>query len=399
VNGRQRLRGDRLRRLGRARAARAAPQVSSHAVGRESLKRTPQPDVTVVVPTRNRPAFLAEAIESIRAQKFAGWEVVVVDDASDESSVSAARRVLSADPRLHLIELQEHSERSAARNIGLAHATGRYILFLDDDDRLLPTALPTLVAALNANADAAVAIGARRAFDTRGHTRRAPHPRFRVRKGLSSELLLGWLSAWVAVPGQCLLRTDRLRASGGWNETLVGPEDQELLLRLATDRPAILVPPVVLEYRLHGNQWRPPDVSEQENAFRNDIAQRLADAGHANARSLLRAGAILREAGASYDRTEYRSAFKLLGSAAFVAPSILTSPVIAPPFFQLWGKSTVGVIVGSTGARFARNGRGWCRRLLRRSPEAHVTVVYGAPEPPGRAGGYRAPDRRGSTDQ
>src|SRR5579875_1098404 len=215
--------------------------------------------VTVVIPTRNRQRLLLEAVESVRAQTLTQWEVLIVDDASTDGSAQEVERLLRDDPRTRLIALSEHSERSTARNIGLADARGTYVLFLDDDDRLLPTALATLAATLDSDPRASVAIGARRAFDTKGHARRAPHPRFRIRRRLAQELLAGWLSAWLAVPGQCLIRTEALRAAGGWNETLVGPEDQELLLRLTAEAHAVLVPPAVLEYRLHGTQWRPPD--------------------------------------------------------------------------------------------------------------------------------------------
>jgi glycosyltransferase involved in cell wall biosynthesis len=348
-----------------------------------------QPAVAVVIPTRNRFTFLAEAIESVRRQTSGDWEVVIVDDASDDGSVAKTQRLVAEDGRMRLVALEQHAERSRARNTGLAAASARYVLFLDDDDRLLPNALETLVAALDADPEASVAIGARRAFDTGGQARRAPHPRFRVRRTLVEELLLGWLSAWVAVPGQCLLRTDQLRAVGGWNETLVGPEDQELLLRLTSAAPAILVPGAVLEYRLHANQWRPPDVREQEDAFRRELALGLGDVGF-DSSALLRAGELLRAGDEAYDRADYRAAVRLLGAAVRVSPRLLRSPVVAPTFLHLYAKATAGAILGSTGAGLVRDARGRCRRLLRRAPEAHVVVLNEMPQLPGRTGGYRA---------
>ena len=189
---------------------------SRHSRGTNLRARLVQPAVTVVIPTRNRFLFLAEAIESVRQQTSGDWEIVVVDDASDDGSAAEARNLLAEDGRMRLVALEEHAERSRARNTGLAGASARYVLFLDDDDRLLPTALETLASALDADPQASVAIGARRAFDTDGQTHRAPHPRFRVRKKLVEELLLGWLSAWVAVPGQCLCGRNScaLRAAG-----------------------------------------------------------------------------------------------------------------------------------------------------------------------------------------
>jgi glycosyltransferase involved in cell wall biosynthesis len=342
------------------------------------VKRSRATDVTIVIPTRNRLGYLTEAIESIRSQTLTGWEVVVVDDASDDGSTENLEELLADDPRLHLIALPERSERSTARNTGLGRAAGRYILFLDDDDRLVPKALERLVAALERNTDAVVAIGARRFFDPQGQTRRAPHPRFHIKRRLTTELLLGWVTAWVAVPGQCLMRTQGLREAGGWNKSLVGPEDQELLLRLTEKSPAVLIPPVVLEYRLHPNQWRPPDVRNQEDAFRFETASRLADAGDRQAMGLLQAGNLLRDAGREYDRWEYRRALNTLRSALAVAPVILASPIVGPAYGHLFFKSSVGAVSGRVGSKAIRSTRERVRQLLSRSPNAQVRVLEDA---------------------
>jgi glycosyltransferase involved in cell wall biosynthesis len=327
-----------------------------------------------------------EAIDSVRAQTLTTWELIIVDDASDDGSTEELKKVVSdGDSRLQLVTLQERSERSFARNVGLSKATGRYVLFLDDDDRLVANALQRLVTMLNRHSDAIVAIGARRFFDPQGHKRRAPHPRFRIKRRLTTELLLGWVTAWVAVPGQCLIRTRALREAGGWNTTLVGPEDQELLLRLTEQSPAAVIPSVVLEYRLHPSQWRPPDVSDQEDAFRLEAASRLARNGDRQAMDLLQAGKLLREAGRDYDGWEYRRTLRRLRSAASAAPVILTSPIVGPAYAHLFFKSSVGAVSGALGARAIRTVRERVRQLLRRSPGAEVTVLEAARVLPGRA--------------
>ena len=362
-------------------------------LGSAEDKATAAPaDVTVVIPTRNRIGFLSEAVESIRRQSLTTWQVIVVDDASDDGSAAEAHRLIGDDPRMRLVALEQHAERSKARNHGLAAASGRFVLFLDDDDRLLPRALEQLVAALDRQPDATVAIGARRAFTGRGQVRWAPHPRFQVRTSLVSELVLGWFTAWVAVPGQCLVRTQFLRSVGGWNERLVVADDQELLFRLTLSRPAVLVPQAVLEYRLHDTQWRPPDVREQEEELRRKLARAVQDRG-IDGPSLLRAGELLRQADERYDRFEYRAALRLLFSSAVVSRRVITSPAIAPPFLHLCAKSAVGALLGSTGAGVVRTGRGRIRRRLSRAPVAQVVVLSQTPTLPGRAGGYRAVGR------
>ena len=344
--------------------------------------------VTIVVPTRNRLAFLGEAIESIQRQTYQDWDLVIVDDASDDGSADDLGRAVVDDDRIRLIRLRKRSERSAARNMGLAHARGRYVMFLDDDDRLTPSALARLISALERQREASVAIGARVVFDPRGHTRRAPHPRIRIKRRLTRELLLGWVTEWVAVPGQCLMRTDVVRMVGGWNGTLVGPEDQELLLRLTARHPAVLLGQPVLEYRLHDLQWRPPDVREQEDAFRHEFAQRESSEGVEDALAVLRAGQLLREADKYYDQHEYRETLPLLIRAAREAPSILRSPIILPPFAHLCAKSLVGALLGERGSSGVAAARDSIRQRMHRAPEARITVLDRPDDVPGRGGGY-----------
>lgn len=88
--------------------------------------------LSIIIPTYNRPQLLPRAVKSALAQTIADFEVLVVDDCSREP-VS-----LPQDPRLRIIRLPENKGGSAARNIGLREARGRWINFLDDDDELLP---------------------------------------------------------------------------------------------------------------------------------------------------------------------------------------------------------------------------------------------------------------------
>ncbi|MBO4602727.1 MAG: glycosyltransferase [Salinivirgaceae bacterium] len=98
--------------------------------------------ISVIIPTYNRAAFLPKAIESVLAQTYTDWELIVVDDGSTDNT----REVVSkySDKRITYI-YQENSERSAARNNGIAHAKGNYICFLDSDNYMLPNRLEKIV--------------------------------------------------------------------------------------------------------------------------------------------------------------------------------------------------------------------------------------------------------------
>jgi glycosyltransferase involved in cell wall biosynthesis len=101
-------------------------------------------DVTVVIPTRNRPQFVVRAVASALSQTYKVKEVIVVVDGQDEVTVSA----LAAfdEPRLRTIVLPTSSGSNNARNHGAACALSEWIAFLDDDDEWLPRKLETQLA-------------------------------------------------------------------------------------------------------------------------------------------------------------------------------------------------------------------------------------------------------------
>jgi hypothetical protein len=246
-----------------------------------------RPQVSIVIPTRNRLPLLREAIDSVEGQSFPAWEVVVVDDASEDETWSWL--VGLSNPRIRPIRLDRHSERSVARNRGLREARGESVLFLDDDDRLLPAALAGLRRGLGRRPDAVAAVGANVRFDPTGRRERAPHPRFGFTRTIWADVLLGWDSG----SGQALFRADRVRRAGGWNEELSYWELGDLWFRVARLGPVVFVPATVLELRLHPGQTPPnpptrdprPDLvglvpaTERERATRLVAAHRLVNEG------------------------------------------------------------------------------------------------------------------------
>src|SRR5438876_989903 len=185
-----------------------------------------EPLLSVVIPTRNRLGFLREAVESVRRQTYANWELIVVDDASEDKTWDWLCSL--EDSRIRTLRVKRRSERTSARNRGLAEARGDFVLFLDDDDRLLPRALKHLAAALEEHPSAVAAIGARVCFDPGGHRRRVAHPRLQRVRDIWPDVVAGWGGC----PGQCLIRRHSLLAAGSWCETLFVAEDHELWLRL-----------------------------------------------------------------------------------------------------------------------------------------------------------------------
>ncbi|NVO32120.1 glycosyltransferase family 2 protein [Hymenobacter lapidiphilus] len=127
------------------------------------------PFFSIVIPTYNRAGFIARTLDTVQAQTFEAWEVLVVDDGSKDDTTEVVRPFL-ADARFHYLP-KENAERGAARNYGLARARGEYVIFLDSDDLFHPNHLATLHAAITAAATQPDFIATKYDFDRDGQRR------------------------------------------------------------------------------------------------------------------------------------------------------------------------------------------------------------------------------------
>src|SRR2546428_4652348 len=116
--------------------------------GAEKLR---MPAVRVVIPIYNGERYLREALESVFAQTYRDYEVICVNDGSTDGSPAVLREY---GTRVTVVQ-QANAGQGAARNTGARHAAGRYIAFLDQDDRWYPHKLEHQVAVLEAGPDAA----------------------------------------------------------------------------------------------------------------------------------------------------------------------------------------------------------------------------------------------------
>ena len=95
------------------------------------------PHVSIITPAWNAAEFLAETIDSVRAQTFTDWELLVIDDGSTDETAALVQRYATMDSRVRLLQ-QRNSGPSAARNRGMRSASGQFFAFLDSDDRWHP---------------------------------------------------------------------------------------------------------------------------------------------------------------------------------------------------------------------------------------------------------------------
>ncbi len=105
-----------------------------------------QPLVSVITPTYNAELFISATIESVCAQTYTNWELVIVDDASSDTTVDILKKYAAADDRIKFHTLETNSGAAIARNTAIEKASGRYIAFLDADDLWMPEKLSKQVA-------------------------------------------------------------------------------------------------------------------------------------------------------------------------------------------------------------------------------------------------------------
>lgn len=100
-----------------------------------------EPLVSVITPAYNAARFICETMDSVRAQTYENWEMIIVDDQSSDDTVQLVKQYEQKDNRIRLVQLNQNSGSAIARNTAMDHANGRYIAFLDSDDRWLPKKL------------------------------------------------------------------------------------------------------------------------------------------------------------------------------------------------------------------------------------------------------------------
>ena len=118
----------------------------------------PLPKVSVLMPTFKHAAFIRRALESLRAQTFEDWELVIVDDGSPDDTQRIVAPYLD-DSRIQYTRLARNGGLGAALNLATSQARGRYLAYLPSDDVYYPEHLDQLVAVLDSQPEVHLAYG------------------------------------------------------------------------------------------------------------------------------------------------------------------------------------------------------------------------------------------------
>lgn len=209
------------------------------------------PAVSVVVPTFNRSSQLIEAIESVFAQTFQDFELIIVDDGSDDDTARAV--AAHSETKIKYIKIAHSGRPAVARNTGVRSALGKYIAFLDSDDIWMPDKLAFQVDLMDRNPEVGLSYVLYREFSSLGLSATIlPKPSDRL-CGAGKEVFKR-LYLKSAIPNSgVMIRKEVIRAVGVFDEDIkaISVEDLDLWLRIVLRYSIDFVRgPALLNYRV-----------------------------------------------------------------------------------------------------------------------------------------------------
>jgi glycosyltransferase involved in cell wall biosynthesis len=209
-------------------------------------RKTKKPLVSVIIPTCNRGWVLQEAIDSVLAQDFEDFELIVVDDGSTDNT----GEMLDSYEQDLIVIRQSNRGVSAARNRGIAEAAGLLIAFLDSDDLWLPRKLSRQVDFFNSNPDAV--INQTEEIWIRNGVRVNPRTRHHKFSGMIFERSL---ALCLVSPSAVMMKRSLFDEIGLFDEDLPACEDYDLWLRVSWRYPVHLIEtPLIIKRGGHADQ-------------------------------------------------------------------------------------------------------------------------------------------------
>ena len=244
----------------------------------------PGPRVSVIIPTFNRVGLLVEAVDSVLAQTFKDFELLVVDDGSTDGT---QERLQPYGRRVTCVH-QPNQGVSAARNTGVARSSGDLIALLDSDDLWRPAKLARQVAFFENHPDAQIC-QTEEIWIRRGQR---VNPKKHHRKP-SGWIFEPSLARCLVSPSAVMMRRGLLEAVGGFDESLPACEDYDLWLRVSRHCPVQLIDaPLVIKRGGHADQL---SAAPGLDRYRIQSLDKLLAGGDLTRKQARAAAAMLRE--------------------------------------------------------------------------------------------------------
>lgn len=209
--------------------------------------------ISIITPCYNQASFIAETIESVIAQSFSKWELVIIDDGSTDSSAEIIKKYIERDSRIRYF-YQKNSGPSVARNYGAKMSNGSFLLFLDGDDVLSSNYLKIAFEYMESHLDCTLFTTY---FDFIGD-----------RNGDSRISYINYKLLLIENSIVCcsMLRKSDFLSIGGFDVNMRGYEDWELFIRLLYKNKKVYQEPQFLfHYRIHNSNNSVNSIAKQKN--------------------------------------------------------------------------------------------------------------------------------------
>ena len=240
--------------------------------------------VSVIIPTYNRGWTIGEAVDSVLAQDYRDFELIVVDDGSTDNTPE----ILDAYRGTIKVFRQENQGVSAARNRGIDEASGGFIAFLDSDDLWLPQKLSRQVEFFNTTPDALIC--QTEEVWIRNGVRVNPKKRHKKPSGMIFEPSL---ALCLVSPSAVMMRRSLLEIVGNFDETLPACEDYDLWLRISCRFPIYRIDtPLIIKRGGHEDQL---SASSGLDRFRIKAIKKSVESGFLSKRQYAAAVKTLKE--------------------------------------------------------------------------------------------------------
>jgi glycosyltransferase involved in cell wall biosynthesis len=203
------------------------------------------PDVSVIIATYNRKMWLGEALESVVNQSYRNIEIIIIDDGSTDDTKSL---VMSFnDSRIHYF-FQENRGRSAARNVGLQLARGKYIAFLDSDDVYFPEKLAVQLGYLDEHPETGMIYTSAYCINDKGEI--LSHKYEATISGHIYNKIAFFVPVTITLP-TVMVRREIILALGGFDEQMHRFEDTDLWRRISKITRIDAMPEITCKLRTH----------------------------------------------------------------------------------------------------------------------------------------------------
>lgn len=220
------------------------------------------PLLSVVIPTFNRGVFIERAIRSATDQSYSDIEVIIVDDGSIDDTSKRIRSLQDNDARIHYLRHETTRGAQAARNKGIAAASGEFIAFLDSDDQWLPHKLNVQMQLFDKiGTKCGVVYGGFRYVYDDNRPQRIRIPKF------SGNIYKDSLREWIADTNTIVARKSVIMQAGGCDERVRAYQEWDLCIRLSRHAEFYYVPGPVAIYNVHAGPTISKDLLRNANGY------------------------------------------------------------------------------------------------------------------------------------